>query len=244
DDPIEGNSASHVSQTGLPSDAHVVVLSDADNNPALYDLACATPQPTPTPTPQSCNSSLIRNGGFESGNFTGWTIDGTPPSPLVLNILPHSGSFSAFLGGNAAAVQFCGFGTEIPGDSSFYQEFGPVPPNATLSFWHWDCTTDSIDFDWQDAYITDSDGNILQTIFHQCGNCQSWVNQTVDLASYVGQSIRIKFLVHQDGFGALTGMFVDDVQLTLPCGSISPTPTPAPRATPVPRSRPTPMPRP
>jgi predicted PP-loop superfamily ATPase len=55
-----------------------------------------------------------------------------------------------------------------------------VPANATLSFWHWDCTTDSIDFDWQDAYITDSNGNILQTIFHQCGNCQSWVNQTVE----------------------------------------------------------------
>jgi hypothetical protein len=106
------------------------------------------------------------------------------------------------------------------------------------SFWHWDRTTDIIDFDWQDAYITDSKGNILQTIFHQCGNCQSWVNQTVDLTSYVGQTIRVKFLVHQDGFGALTGMFVDDVQLTLPCGSISP--TPAPRATPVPRPRPTP----
>jgi hypothetical protein len=56
----------------------------------------------------------------------------------------------------------------------------------------------------------------------------------VDLASYVGQRILVNFLVHQDEFGALTGMFVDDVQLTLPCGSISPTPTPtpAPRATP------------
>jgi len=116
------------------------------------------------------------------------------------------------------------------------------PGNATLSFWHWECTTDSIDFDWQDAYITDSNGNILQTIFHQCGNCQSWVYQTVALTSYVGQTIRVKFLVHQDGSGLLTGMFVDDVQLTLPSGSISP--TPAPGATPVPRSRPAPKPRP
>jgi hypothetical protein len=45
----------------------------------------------------------------------------------------------------------------------------------------------------------------------------------VDLTSYVGQTVRVKFLVHQDGSGALTGMFVDDAQLTLPCGgSISP----------------------
>jgi hypothetical protein len=52
-----------------------------------------------------------------------------------------------------------------------------VPANTMLSVWHWDCTTDTIDFDWQDAYITDSNGNILQTIFHQCGNCQSWLTR-------------------------------------------------------------------
>ena len=46
----------------------------------------------------------------------------------------------------------------------------------------------------------------------------------------MSQTIRVNLLVHH-GFGALTGMFVDDVQLTLPGGSISP--TPAPRATPV-----------
>ena len=41
------------------------------------------------------------------------------------------------------------------------------------------------------------------------------VNQTVDLTSYVGRTIRVKFLVHQDGFGALSGMFLDDVAVNL-----------------------------
>jgi hypothetical protein len=240
--PIEGDAASHVTDTGLPPEAHVVVINDNNSNPVLYDLTCPIAKPTPTPTPPLCDTGLIRNDGFETGRFTGgWVIDNASPSPIVSNALSHTGTYAAFAGGSLP-LQFCGFGNEPSGDSSFYQEFGPVPANATLSFWHWDCTTDSIDFDWQDAYITDSNGNILQTIFHQCGNCQSWVNQTVDLTAFVGQTIRVKFLVHQDGFGALTGMFVDDVQLTLPCGSISP--TPAPRATPVPRSRPTPRPRP
>jgi N-acetylneuraminic acid mutarotase len=241
-DPIVGDAASHVMDTDLPPGAHVVVINDNNSNPVLYDLECPTAKPTPTPTPPLCDTGLIRNDGFETGHFTGgWDIDGASPTPIVSNALSHTGTYAAFAGGNLP-LQFCGFGNEPSGDSSFYQEFGPVPANATLSFWHWDCTTDAIDFDWQDAYITDSNGNILQTIFHQCGNCQSWVNQTVDLAPYEGQTIRVKFLVHQDGFGALTGMFVDDVQLTLPCGSASP--TPAPRATPVPRSRPTPPPRP
>ena len=240
--PIVGDAASHVTDTDLPPEAHVVVINDNNSNPVLYDLACPKAKPTPTPTPPLCDTRLIHNDGFETGHFDrGWVVDNANPSPIVSNALSHSGNYAAFAGGNLP-LQFCGFGNELAGDSSFYQEFGPVPAKATLSFWHWDCTTDTIDFDWQDAYITDTDGNILQTIFHQCGNCQSWVNQTVDLSSYVGQTIRVKFLVHQDGSGVLTGMFVDDVQLSLPCGSI--TPTPGPRATPAPRSRPTPRPRP
>ena len=151
----------------------------------------------------------------------------------------------ALLGGNASLLQFCGFdfGNEPLGDSSFYQQFGPVPANAQLSFWHWDCTSDSITYDWQDAYITDTSGNILQTIYHQCSNAECWIHETVDLTPWIGQTIGVKFLVHQDGAGDLTSMFVDDVQVTLPGPCVS-TPTPTPRATPTPRGRPTPPPRP
>ncbi len=240
-DPIEGNYASHTADTGLPAAAHVVVINGVDSNPVLYHLTCATPQPTPTPTPElGCNLGLIHNGGFESGNLTSWTVDGTVPSPVVTNALSHSGRFSAFAGGNPPALQFCGFGAALSGDSSFYQEFGPVPASATLSFWHWDCNTSfSIDFAWQDAYITDTNGNILQTIYHHMLNCESWVNQRVDLTPYVGQTIRVKFLAHEDGFGDLTSMLVDDVGVfgSEPCPSPTPRPTPTPRGTPTPHPR-------
>src|SRR5207245_758625 len=126
---------------------------------------------------------------------------------------------------------FCGFpGTEIPGDSSIYQEFTVPAGGGTLSFWYWTCTTDSITFDWQDAYITDTSGTILQTIFHQCTDNEAWLQQTVDMGPYAGQTVRVKFLVHQDAAGDLTGMYVDDV--SLPCGAPTPTPTPTPTATP------------
>src|SRR5207247_2433490 len=138
------------------------------------------------------------------------------------------GTFSAFAGGNPQQGTFCEEQNNEPlGDSSFYQQFGPVPANATLSFWHKDCTNDSISFDWQDAYITDTSGNILQTIYHVCDTVD-WTNQTVDMSPYAGQTVRIKFLVHQDGFnppGDTTGMWVDDVVLYQPCGTPSPTPT-------------------
>jgi hypothetical protein len=53
--PMTGNSASHVSFTGLPGPEHTVVINPSDNQPTLYDLqiggTCgATPSPSPTPT--------------------------------------------------------------------------------------------------------------------------------------------------------------------------------------------------
>jgi hypothetical protein len=193
----------------------------------------------PTPTPPQCDTGAILNEGFETGDFTDWVILNMDNVPVVTNTLSHSGTFSAFVGDSVDG--FCGFpGVENPGDSSFYQQFTVPAGTSTLSFWHWDCTTDSITFDWQDAYITDSNGTILQTIFHQCLNGNTWLNQTVDMTPYAGQTVRVEFLVHLDNFGDLTGMYVDDVQLTVPCGS--PTPTPTPTATPTATPTPTPTP--
>ena len=185
------------------------------------------PSPTPTATPTCAPGETILNGGFETGDFTDWMIDGNSPTPVISSANQHSGTYSAFAGGNPPGA-FCGNGTEPTGDSSFYQQFTVPAGGGTLSFWYWTCTTDSITFDWQDTYITDTSGTILQTIFHQCTNNLDWVQQTVDMAPYAGQTVRIKFLVHQDGFGDFTGMYVDDVSLPGQCGG---TPTPTATAT-------------
>src|SRR5439155_4197006 len=44
--------------------------------PSPTPSATASPTPTPTPTPTPCDSGVIQNGGFETGDFTGWVIDG------------------------------------------------------------------------------------------------------------------------------------------------------------------------
>ena len=238
-------------------------------SPTPTPSATASPTATPTSTPTPCDSGIIDNGGFETGSFPPWVILNNDNLPVVTNVQAHSGTFSGFVGDSIDG--YCGFpGFETPGDSSFYQQFTVPAGNSTLSFWHWDCTTDTIDFDWQDAYITDINGNILKTIFHQCNDTEAWVNEDVDMTPYAGQTVRVEFLVHLDDFGDLTGMFVDDVQLLAPCGTPTPTPTasptptpsatasptatatptstprhtPTPRQHPIPRLRPTPVPRP
>jgi len=76
-----------------------------------------------------CDSALIQNEGFETGAFPPWAIDGFSNAPVVTTNNPHSGSFSALAG--------LVTGSEPNGNSSFYQQIGPVPANAVLSFWHY-----------------------------------------------------------------------------------------------------------
>src|SRR5438067_2348572 len=181
-----------------------------------------------------CDTGLIQNEGFETGSFPPWVIDGHNNAPVIATNFAHTGTDSAFAGGNPQAQTYCEENSNEPlGDSSFYQQFGPVPASATLSLWHKDCTNDSISFDWQDAYITNRSGTILQTIYHLCDTAD-WTNVQVDMTQYAGQTVRIKFLVHQDGFnlpGDTTGQWVDDVALNVPCGTPSPTPTASATAT-------------
>ena len=217
--------------------ASAVPCSSATPTATPTGTPSSTPTPTATataigtPTPTPCESGLMQNGGFEDGAFPPWIILDQRATPVVTNMQAHSGTFSGFVGD--APNGFCGFtDTEANGNSSFYQQFTvPAVGVSTLSFWHWDCSQDDIEFDWQDAYITDVNGNILQTIFHQCLDTEGWTNDTVDMTPFAGQTVHLKFLVHEDDFGDLTGMFIDDVQLLVPCGTPTPTPTGSPTAT-------------
>ena len=46
------------------------------------------------------------------------------------------------------------------------------------------------------------------------------------MTPYAGQTVRIEFLVHGDNAGDWTNMYVDDVLISGPCGSTTPTDTP------------------
>jgi hypothetical protein len=158
-------------------------------------------------TPTTFNNLTV-NGGFETGSFSPWVIDGIHPTPVVTTAQHHSGTRSALLGTVS--------GPEPLGDGSFYQQISVPAAGGTLSYWWWGGTTDNIFFDWQDAYVTNTSNTILATISHTCASTGGWVPKTFDMTPYAGQTVRVKFLVHQDGFGDDTWMYVDDVQLTSP----------------------------
>src|SRR5438270_748284 len=149
--------------------------------------------------------SIVTNGGFETGNLSGWTTGGVK-TPVVSNAKPHSGTYSALLGSTAAP--------EPNGDSSVQQTVAVPAGGGTLSFWYWPSTTDTVTYDWQEAQIRNTSGAVLAQVFKVDSNAQVWTQVTFSLSAYAGQTIVLWFNDHDDGFASdPTYYYLDDVSV-------------------------------
>jgi len=163
---------------------------------------------TVTVTVNNTNTQLIQNGGFDTGNLTNWSAGGAA-LPTIVTGHAHSGTYSSQLGASS--------GSEPNGNSSIYQTI-TIPSTATkatLTFWYWPSTTDTITYDWQEAQVQNSSGTTLAQIMKVCSNAHAWTQVTYDLTSYKGQTIRVYFNIHQDGYGDLTYIYLDDVAVSV-----------------------------
>ena len=168
------------------------------------------PTPTPSPTTTPGGANLVQNPGFESG-MTSWTAAGVV-TPTASTSQVHGGSDAALLG-EANATH----GATAPtGDSSITQQVS-IPSgvaHAALSFWSRTATSDTIQYSWQEVDVKSASGTVLKQVFKECDNGQTWVQHTVDLSSYAGQTVVLYFNVHEDGYSSPSNMYVDDVSLT------------------------------
>src|SRR5690349_6535537 len=75
----------------------LVVTRPAQAHKPTGVLDTATPTFTGTP-PTPCGTTMLTNGGFESGSLAPWIVSAATPAPLVSMAQPHTGSYSVLLG--------------------------------------------------------------------------------------------------------------------------------------------------
>ena len=203
-----------VAPNGIELHAALDIQFGTGGTPTPTPTSTSTPTPTPTGTPTATptpigtptTTNLIQNGGFETSGS--WTFAGSS-LPVRTTTSAHSGSYSLRVGvtsgqqGDSVASQM----VTIPNTTT----------KATLSFFYWPATNDSLSYAWQEADILNSSGQVLQQVFHKLTNDRTWIGVTVDLSKYAGQIIDIQFLDHEDSNGAsyYAYMYVDDVTLTV-----------------------------
>jgi hypothetical protein len=221
-------------RTGMYVDDVVLELCDAGTLP---------PPPPATPC-----SNYFGNPGFEATNA--WGIPVTPYPAGYSMALAHSGVQSMRTGIVNPTAHVYSY-------SDAYQEI-TIPSNATsasLSMWLYPSsgeaalkalqkTPTGIQFadltlldDLQYVLVLNQYGTIVETLYWQLSNSQTWTNVTFDLLKYKGQAIRIQFGTYNDGDTSNSSMYVDDAALDV-CVGVAPTATP----TVVPPPSPTPPP--
>ncbi|GAC1658927.1 MAG: hypothetical protein NVS9B1_20000 [Candidatus Dormibacteraceae bacterium] len=147
---------------------------------SLTHAAGATLVVNPTPT------SAIVNGGFETGDFTGWTRSGS----TSISTTPHTGSYSAQVGS----------GSPFNGDSTIAQTFSaPSGTGHTLSFWYQVVCTDTVTYDWATATLKDNSTNTTTTVLSRtCSNNATWFQKSVGLNG--GHSYTLTLIDHDDNW--------------------------------------------
>ena len=175
-------------------------------------------------SPDDSSGNLV-NGNFASGSLSpGWINESTNGNTVtVTTAQAYQSTYSAFMGKLSPP--------EVYGWASLAQEV-KVPTGGQLSFWVYQGSNEGAlgygtRYAWQAGYLLNSRGSILKTFYKTVNNTNGWVNYTVNLSSYAGQTDYIYFGCYGDGYSqTYTYQYLDDVAW------VGATPTPMPTATP------------
>jgi N-acetylmuramoyl-L-alanine amidase len=149
-------------------------------------------------------ADVIVNGGFETGDLTGWTISAPNPLSGVVNTPVYSGSWAMRVGAPDTSSVVTGY--------SSIQQAVTLPANAltaTLFFARYRYSGDANDL----QYVAVVNGAGVTYLVSEHVADPNWLASQFDLTPYIGQNIDVRFSVFNNGAGGSTGLLVDDVKL-------------------------------
>jgi hypothetical protein len=143
----------------------------------------------------------VVNGGFETGDLSGWSASGTLSSVVTS---AHSGSYAAQIGSTAPAK----------GNSTLTQTV-KVPSTGSLTFWYQARCKDTLKHDQIQMQIRSTSGSKLATVLNVCANSSTWKKVTYSVSKWRGQTVVLWFNDHDDGgAGRPTYFLLDDVSFS------------------------------
>lgn len=153
-----------------------------------------------TTTPPPAGNAIV-NGGFESGTSP-WQQSSSGGYQLIDTSRPRTGSYSAYMGDYNNARD------------TLYQTI-TVPSNGSLKYyWYMSTQETSGTYDYLRVRLYNSSGTLLTTLVTRsnASTKNAWTLDTLSIASYAGQTVRVQFDVTNDG-SLPTAFFIDDVSV-------------------------------
>lgn len=167
-----------------------------------YRAVTGGSEPPPPPPPPPPGGNVIANGDFESGN-TSWTQSSTGGYEIVDSYKPHGGSYSAWMGG-------------YNNGTDKLSQTVTIPSNGTLTYWWYMTSSEGTTtaYDYLRVRLYNSGGTLVATLKTRSNKDArgAWYQDTISVASYAGQSLRIEFSVTTDS-SLTSSFFIDDVNL-------------------------------
>ena len=160
----------------------------------------ATPVPTPTPSSGGCTGQLLLNPGFESGQANWSSTSGVINTDGAYS---HSGVGYSWLDG---------YGTTHT-DTLSQSVTIKSGCGATLTYYLWITTQESTTTYAYDTLKLSINGTVKQT-FSNLNHTSGYVQKSLDLSAYAGQTVTIKWTGSEDASLA-TNFWIDDTALNL-----------------------------
>ncbi len=140
---------------------------------------------------------------IESGQGS-WTHSGTLDNWHISTYRSHSATHSWYCGVESNHLYTAN------NDASLVTPYFVSTPDSSFKFWYYD--TLELGYDYGYVEIDNNCGHWIPLTTYNAGHL-TWTQENIPMASYSGQTVRMRFHFFSDGSVNAEGWYVDDVQM-------------------------------